>query len=170
MNKLMLPIVMAASVSVSALASADTSCSDVDYIPEIKAQFPEINEACQEVIERDGEMYTRLDGMLKTSSRYNQLRVQLVLADGSMGPSHYVKKNHPLGVFSDGEMVEYGDLQTNSKVSVYLPHDRFEIVSAPAPVEPEPAMLPETAGSLHWLLIAALGALGLAGFTRRLRK
>jgi hypothetical protein len=75
---------------------------------------------------------------------------------------------------SDGEKVAYGDLAPNSPITVYLPHDRFDVMAAPSaevePAEVEPEMLPETATNIHLLGFVSLMLVGFAGIARRFRK
>jgi hypothetical protein len=176
MKKIALSVLLSLGVagSVSAQTASEMTCDDVVYHADILAEFPEINEACQEVVMKDGEAYTRIDGKLKDSNRPNRMRVQLMLKDGTMGPTHYVRKTDPVGAMSDGEKVAYGDLAPNSPVTVYLPHDRFDVMAAPSeevePAEVEPEMLPETATNIHLLGFVSLMLVGFAGIARRFRK
>ena len=171
MKKLALSVLLSLGVagSVSAQSASEMTCDDVVYHADILAEFPEINDACQEVVMKNGEAYTRIDGKLKDSNRPNRMRVQLMLKDGTMGPTHYVRKTDPVGAMSDGEKVAYGDLAPNSPVTVYLPHDRFDVMAAPS-AEVEPEMLPETATNIHLLGFVSLMLVGFAGIARRFRK
>lgn len=176
LKALLAGVALAASASLSAqttevteIVVATTSCDSVTYSQKILDRFPEANQACQEVLEFDDKLYTRVDAKLRESSLSGKFRVQLKLRDGSYGPTRHVKKSASVGAWSNGERVSFGDLRPNQVVSVYLPHDRFDLVWDITVIDVV-TELPETAGSLHWLALIGLGLFGMAGMSRRWRK
>ena len=159
-------IIAAASSASAQITSSSVSCTDVNYNSSITEKFPEINDACVEVVEYNGELFTRIDAKLRDSKMSGRYRTQIKLNDGSYGPTHHVKKSANVGAWVDGKRVNFADLRPNTDISVYLPHDRFELLADPS----DQAMLPETASSMHWMALMGMGLLGFAGVTRRMRK
>ena len=162
--------IIATATSASAqITSSSVSCADVNYNSSITEKFPEINDACVEVVEYNGELFTRVDAKLRDSKISGRYRTQIKLNDGSLGPTHHVKKSANVGAWVDGKRVNFADLRPNTDISVYLPHDRFEVLADPSDQE-MPAELPETASSIHWMALMGMGLLGFAGVARRMRK
>ena len=167
MKTLIAASIIAAATSASAqFTSSSVSCGDVNYNSSITEKFPEINKACVEVVEHNGELFTRVDAKLRDSKISGRYRTQIKLNDGSYGPTHHVKKSAHVGAWVDGKRVNFADLRPNTEISVFLPHDRFEVLADPS----DQVMLPETASSMHWMALMGMGLLGFAGVARRMRK
>ncbi len=152
--------------------NAQTACGDIEYNAEILENYPELSEACQEVIEHDGNMYTKVYARIGRMDRMDRRTVQLVMDDGSLGPRHRVKQRPNFNVTTDdGESIEWEELASNQTISVYIPHDRWAIVHVDeegsgdvteytmVPVSDE---LPSTASNRYLSLYAGIGALAFA--------
>lgn len=155
-----------ACLGFTATASADGhTCADVTFTPAIYERWPHADDACLEIIERDGERYAKFEAEVVSQSPSGTY-VRYTLQDGSKTPSR--KVNPPAGfeAMIEGRPVAIPDLQPRQTVRIYLPKSSFaqpepEPMAAaapppppPPPPEPEPEpVMPTTAGSAGWLAI-----------------
>ena len=184
-------LALAAAAGVNAQSSVDkaftaagTDCLSVNWSPETLAKYPNIASACQEVMQKDGKAYIRLDGEVKKVSK-GASEVVMKMKGGKQD----LVLNPPEGrtVYIGGKKVPVKSLRPGDTLTFYVPEDRFiaavmETPSAPVeeiplapPVVEQVAMtttdysMPTTAS--NWPLIALFGALaiGLAAAMRTRR-
>jgi LPXTG-motif cell wall-anchored protein len=157
----------------SSLASALT-CDDISLSPEITDKYPNAQEACLEVVERNGEQFVKMRVELTRQGEANKLTFRFTNEDGSFGPTHAVNPPPEWRANIAGSNYRARDLGKGQELSIYLPPDRWEAhVAAPNMVvetfslivitaaEPEPMMLPSTASNMP--LFALFGGLALFG-------
>ncbi len=160
--------------------NAQTSCDDVEYKAEILDNYPELADACQGVIERNGKMYTKVQARIGYKDAGDRRSVQLIMDDGSLGPRHRIRQRPNFNVTTyDGETIEWEELAPNQDITVYIPHDRWAMVHideeeggevtefAMVPVSDE---LPSTASNRYVPLFAGLSALVFSGLLWGRRK
>ncbi len=153
--------------------NAQTACGDIEYKAEILENYPEIEDACQGVIERNGKMYTKVYARIGRIDPMDRRSVQLIMDDGSLGPRHRIKQRPNFNVTTyDGDTIEWEELASNQDITVYIPHDRWAMVHvdeedggevtefAMVPVSDE---LPSTATNRYVSLYAGITALLLSG-------
>jgi hypothetical protein len=161
-----------ACLGFSTTASADGhTCSDVTFAPAIYERWPHADDACLEIVERNGQMFARFEAEVVSQSPSGTY-VRYTLQDGSKTPSR--KVDPPAGFLAQigGRDIAIPDLQPRQKMNVYLPERAWaqpEPMAAaapppppPPPPEPEPEpepMMPTTAGNAGWL--AVIGGLFL---------
>jgi LPXTG-motif cell wall-anchored protein len=156
----------------SSLASALT-CDEVVLCAEITSKYAKAQEACLEVVERDGQPFVKMKVEL-TRPGSNRLTFRFVNQDGTFGPTHSMIPDPGWRVNIDGRNHRARDLGTGQELSVYLPPDRWEAHVAASDMvvetfslivitaaEPEPQMLPSTASNMP--LFALFGGLALFG-------
>jgi hypothetical protein len=157
----------------SSLASALT-CDEVVLSPEITSKFANAQDACIEVVERDGQAFVKMNVEL-LSSQGGRLTFRFKNNDGSFGPTHSIRPSSDWRANIAGRSLRARDLTRGQEMSIYVPSDRWEAhVDAPeavvetftlivitAAAEPEPMMLPSTAGNMP--LFALFGGLALFG-------
>jgi hypothetical protein len=154
--------------------AAETNCLDVQFSDELYERFPNINEACLQIIDQEGEQYVKLKGkVLRANSRILSLRWQR--RDGSYISEIYRSKPLPseFRIQIDGNPVRPRQLERGQELNVYvkLGGDMASIIAAPEvelipalvdlvaeviDFDPAPTTLPTTAG-----LLPAIGLLGL---------
>ncbi len=159
----------------SPLASALT-CDEVSLSSEITDKYPNAQDACLEVVERDGEPYVKMKVELTRQGSANNLTFRFKNQDGTFGPTHSVNPAPEWRARIDGRAYLARELGRGQELSIYLPPDRWEAhVSAPdivvetfslivitaAEPEPAPMMLPSTASNMP--LFALFGGLALFG-------
>ena len=156
-----------------------TSCADIVFGQAITSQFPNVQSACLDVIQREGKPYAHFQARV-VGVRGNEMRVEFKRPDGTYGRTVAFDAPASARARIAGRDYRYTDLSRGQEVDVYLPADRWEIVvqedptanfAAPATViaaapirEPTPvvaaASLPTTAS---WLpLLGLLGLVSLA--------
>ena len=157
----------------SPLASALT-CDEVSLSSEITDKYPNAQEACLEVVERNGEQFVKMRVELTRQGETNRLTFRFTNEDGSFGPTHAVNPPPEWRANIAGRSYRARDLGRGQELSIYLPPDRWEAhVAAPNMVvetfslivitaaEREPMMLPSTASNMP--LFALFGGLALFG-------
>jgi hypothetical protein len=172
------------------VAAVDFTCSDITFSPEAFAAYEFVDQACRDIIERDGNTYAKLTAKI-IAQRQGGTHYRFYHADGEMGPSSKAGAHAAFLTGIEGEMVALADYPTGADVNVYVPkafwtlpvveemaevQEMAEETPPPPPPapepepEPEPQMLPTTASALPWL--ALFGALflvlgGALRFSRR---
>lgn len=182
-QKLITSLFMAGSLSLSASAFA-ISCAEMEFTPEMLGDYPDLNKACQEVIDYQGESYAKVDAEVVRAG-VNTIRFKLLRADGTKSETYERTVPNDFRVSIDGEATRIRALQRGQKLSFYLPEDRFtfdapgegdknamQSAAVNTAAATKVAMLPSTASPLP--LFGAFGALlvfvgGLLS-RRRLRK
>lgn len=160
-------------LALSSQASALT-CDEVVLSAEITSQFPTAQEACLDVIERDGRVFVKMRAELTRTPVGNRVTFRFKHADGSNGPTYSTTLAPSWRVRINNSEFRAQDLVRGQELTLYLPSDRWEAhVATPEMVvesfslivitraEPEPMMLPSTASNMP--LIALFGGLALFG-------
>ncbi|HIG42464.1 MAG TPA: LPXTG cell wall anchor domain-containing protein [Gammaproteobacteria bacterium] len=123
-NKILIGTAIALlSVSVNA---ASASCSDMHFTDEMMGRFPDLNEACMEVIEHEGKNFAKIEmEVVRASNR--TLRFKLHHRDGGSSDVYEVRPDSDLRINLSGQSTRIRDLTRGQVLSVYLPDDRFTI-------------------------------------------
>jgi hypothetical protein len=169
-----------ACVGFSVTAQADGhTCADVTFTQAIYDRWPHADDACLEIIERDGQKFAKFTAEVVSQSpsgtyvRYN-------LQDGSKTPSRKVDPPAGFEALIAGKGVAIEDLNPRQEVNIYLPEATFakpemvamaEDTTPPPPPPPPPApepepVMPTTAGNIGWFAIAGSLLLLLGGALR----
>ena len=187
MNKMNLKygLVAIAGLGLSANVSAtELTCSDITFTPDAYASYEFIDQACLEVVDRDGGTFAKTTARIvaQTSSGTH---FRFRHADGELGPSHKSKLPRAFRTMINNKPVAIPDLAVRQDVNIYIGEDfwsRPPVVVAeaappppppppPAPEpEPEPEVLPTTASSLPLLVLFGSLFLLLGGALRFSRK
>lgn len=157
----------------SSLAQA-TDCSEVQWHSDVLAKYPEIAKACQAVVMRDGEERVEIKADFVRAHPNHSITLDVHENDGTK-EAVTVKFNRDVKL---NDQVDLDRLPRGYEMTLYIPHDRFEIVHATSdePVEiieevvvAEVTYLPDTASP--WYLIGALGSwLFAVAMVMRLRR
>ena len=188
MNKVNLKygLIALASLGISANVSAqDLTCSDITFTPEAYAAYEFIDQACLEIVDRDGGTFAKTTARVVAQTG-SGTHVRFRHADGELGPNH--KSNAPADfeTMLGGEAVMFKDLSVRQEINIYVGSaywsgPQAEVAAAPPPPpppppppepepEPEPEVLPATAGPLPWLALFGSLFLILGGALRFSRK
>lgn len=151
---------------------AQTTCSDLVWSSDVTSRYPNVADACHDVVVRDGGQYARLVAEVNRVRNNGDIRLRFKHRDDSWSDIVTVSPEYDFPVFIDGERVLARDLVRGQEIRIYMPSDRWAIaqveeveivVVAVIQDEPEPEAIPETASPLP--LIALLGMIlaGLGG-------
>lgn len=183
MRKLLVCMAALPMLAFSSMASAVT-CDEVELSDDILAQFPTAQDACREVVERDGSQFVKMKVHLTRTPSANRATFRFVHNDGSMGPTYSTDLPATWRANIGGRDYRLRELARGQELSLYLPSDRWaahvsasEVMDDEITVivitmaEPEPqAMLPATAGKMPLFGLFGLLALAGAGFIRMARR
>lgn len=173
MKRVMFYISVLPLMAFATSASAAT-CDEVTFSNELTSQYPDIARSCRDVIERDGEQFVKTKVRLTRAPNGNYVTFKFLHADGTEGPSYSTALDAGWRTMSQGREYRIRDLTRGQELSVYIPFyqwhvhieaddvmDEVVVTTAVIAAEPEPAMLPSTAGNMP--LFALFGALALMG-------
>ena len=161
-----------------AVAQDTPTCDDIEWSSVVTDEYPTIADACNAVMEKDGELYARVTVEL-LRVRGDVLTFRVLNRDGSSGGSYTQNVGRDWRANIGGNQYRARDLSRGQRLNVYLPGDRWAIIhegeDGPAveaevvPVEPAPE-LPTTAS--QWPLLGTIGAglLMLGGFLTLMRR
>ncbi|MAF84160.1 MAG: hypothetical protein CL797_08665 [Chromatiales bacterium] len=131
MNSKYISMLVALFVSSLALSQSvfadEKTCADINWKPNILASFAGIDQACQEVVIRDGKNYAHFEVKLVRAQKSGQVTVQMKLRDGS-----YVKGTFfaPMDfhVLSDSGRTRFhmDELSPGDVLDVFIPESRIE--------------------------------------------
>ncbi len=158
-----------AQVLITQLAVAQSkTCRDVDFKPSALERFPEMREACESVVSRDGEDYIKIRAEVR-STRRNQIRLYFPALRQTITVS---PRDMTASADVGGEQVAFRDLRQGQEIRIYLPLSEIEepvidevvLVVTEAPIETHPAVqetmtaaMPSTASL--WPAVGLLGGL-----------
>ncbi len=193
MNKLNLKygLIALAGIGISANVSAtDLTCSDITFTPEAFAAYEFIDQACLEMVDRNGETFAKMTAKVVAQTG-SGTHVRYTHADGELGPRHKSNAPKDFEAILSGRAVKLKNMLVDQEVNIYLSDAYWapppvEVAAAAAEVveeappppppppapepEPEPVVLPTTAGPLPWLALFGTLFLVLGGALRLSRK
>jgi hypothetical protein len=158
-----------------AAAQTEMSCSDIEWGSVVTDRYPNIANACDAVMEKNGKMFARVEVEIQRV-RGRTVTFKILNNDGTSGGSYSQKVDSNWRASIAGRSYRASDLVRGQKLSVYVPSDRWAIIHLDAdgpdvadavPLTAAP-MLPKTASPLPLfglfgggfiLLAAGLGAL-----------
>jgi hypothetical protein len=133
--------------SAQLLAAESPGCPQVKFSASVLEKFPRAQEACLDVVTKDGQQYAVFKADL-ASVQGNTVRVRVRLPDGSYSDVKSIKTNPKLRVLIDGQPHSINELAPNQELTTYIRVDQPMIALAPAsqadPVEPVPLAAPPT--------------------------
>ena len=183
-------LIAVVALGISANVNAqDVNCDGVTFNANAFDNYEFVDQACQQIVERNGAMYAQLKGQVVAQAKTGT-HIRYYHRDGTWGPSHLVK-DRDLVANLEGKDIRVRDLPVRQEANVYLPAAEAFTVNAapeaapavveeeyvappppPEPVEEEeaPVVLPTTAGPLPWLALFGSLFLMLGGALRFSRK
>jgi hypothetical protein len=144
-------------------AQEDLTCDDITWSAAVTDQYPNIDDACNAVTMKNGEMYARVEVELQRV-RGNNLTFRLLNRDGSSGGVYTQNVGNSWRATIDGRQYRARDLNRGQRLNVYMPPDRWAVIHEDVdgpdiedaiPLAAAP-MLPKTAS--QWPLVGTLGA------------
>jgi hypothetical protein len=140
---------------VPALAGAQqpAACERVEFSADVQARFPNIRQACLDVINKDGESYAVVKATLVRASA-RRMTVRVKRPDGSLSEPIGVNVKSNERVRIGGRMMPIQEVAVGQELTAYihvtdpgiaLASDVEDVEFTPVPAEPEPAPEPAAA-------------------------
>ena len=188
-------LIALAGLGITANANAELTCDDIVFSPEAFAAYELIDQACLEMVDRNGGTFAKLTAKVVAQTP-SGTHLRYRLADGELGPSHLSTAPADFETSMGGKPVEMKSLPVNQWINIYVGKKYW--VDAAAIVEEEmieeaveeavvevmveeaiveevmeeemAEELPTTAGPLPWLALFGSLFLILGGALRFSRK
>ena len=163
------------AVGGAALAQDELTCRDLQFHERIMEALPQANDACREVVMKDGRPFARFNATI-VSNRGGAVRAKFKKAGGGYTDVYTFHPDQSNRLRLGGQNVRWWDVASGQQLDIFLPPDRFEIAVHDDPVEDfantevvittvvittAPQALPGTASILPLLGILGAGLLAL---------
>lgn len=188
-------LIALAGLGLSVNANAEIGCDDIVFSPEAFAAYDLIDQACLEMVERNGQTFAKLTARV-VSQTASGTHLRYRLANGELAPSKLSVAPEAFETMISGKPVKMADLDVGQSINIYVGNKYWvnaaevveeaiveemveeaveeavvETVIEEAIVEEEmEATLPTTAGPLPWLALFGSLFLILGGALRFSRK
>ena len=113
------------AIGLPATAQTDLTCDDITFSNEMTSRFPNIGDACQDVVEVDGERFAKLSVEI-VSTGNNRATYKFKMPDGSYGPTQTSNLDPSWRTNIDGRDYRIRELGRGQELNIYLPSDRWE--------------------------------------------
>jgi hypothetical protein len=170
----------------AAFTAAGESCEQVTWSDEALERYPNIETACQEVMERDGEYFVRFEGEVRRVADRGE-RVTIAFEGGD---TLTLTPPENLSLTIDGRSRTPRDLRPGDELTFYVPEDQLtatffagqpetsepqdvpispttdsaeDVLAQADDTEADQPRLPRTAGFLPFVGAGGLALLGLGG-------
>jgi hypothetical protein len=169
-RKLMVPLAASAVLIFGQAAqSQDLTCADIEWSSVVTNEVPNIADACDEVVEKNGKRFARVEVEIQRV-RGRTLTFKIINNDGSSGGSHSQTVDTGWRAKIAGRTYRPSDLSRGQRLNVYLPSDRWAVIveddDGPDVEDAVPVMaaavLPKTAGILPLFGLFGAGFMALA--------
>ena len=182
-NKVML---LVATMAFTASSFAK-DCSDVEFNSKLQDRFPQIDEACLDILDHEGNQYVKLSGKV-VSANSRSIALRWKRADGSYIDNVFRTKtlDSDFRVNVDGRKMRAGSLRRGQELNTYimLGGDIAALMSdepiaeavanatttSSMAFEEAPAAMPTTASILPMLGLFGVFSIAMGGLVRIYRK
>ncbi len=113
------------AIGMPATAQTDLTCDDITFEYELTSRFPNIGDACQGVVEVDGERFAKMSVEI-VRTRNNGATFKFKMPDGSYGPTQSADLDPSWRAEINGRSYRIRELQRGQELNIYLPSDRWE--------------------------------------------
>jgi len=147
----------------------DMTCSDIEWSSTITSEYPNIGNACDAVVEKNGKMFARVEVEIQRV-RGRTLTFKIINNDGSSGGSYTQTVDTSWRAKIAGRSYRPSELFRGQELNVYIPSDRWAVIheygDGPAMADAVEIMaapvLPKTAGVLPLFGLFGAGFMALA--------
>ena len=120
-------------------SAQEITCDDIEFAADLVAEYPDIGEACLEIIEKGGEQFARLElEVLREGQK--TLLVHYRLRDGGWASPREVTPPEEWRASLSGRDVEVKDVPKGQMLNVYIREGRWEMAMADLEAETIPVM------------------------------
>jgi hypothetical protein len=147
----------------------DTSCSDIEWSSNITSEYPNIANACDAVVEKNGNKFARVEVEIQRV-RGRTLTFKIINNDGTSGGSYTQTVDTGWRAKIAGRSYRPSELFRGQELNVYIPSDRWAVIAmdddGPDMADAVEIMaapeLPKTAGVLPLFGLFGAGFMALA--------
>jgi hypothetical protein len=111
------------------LAAQEIACSDVEYDAEIMASYPEVQEACLDVVEDQGVQYVHLRAKV-LNNWVSSMTIRYEHSDGTWGVLKTVTPPEGFTAIVNGSPTPVEEIQEGTVMNIFVPEGRWEIAMA----------------------------------------
>ena len=108
-----------------AAAQTDLTCADIDFNAEVRANYPDVDKACLDVVEINGERFAKVSAEI-IRTRGNTATFKFKHNDGTFGPVQTTTLAPEWRANIGGREYRIRELTRGQELNVYLPSDRWE--------------------------------------------
>ena len=109
-----------------AVQAGDATCEDIDWNPQILERFKGIEQACREVVVRDGKTYARFEVSLISAEKDGNVLVYMRMRDGSrVEGSFYAPADFRVTSSSGRTTFQVNQLSKGEILDVLIPASRI---------------------------------------------
>ncbi|MCZ6831926.1 MAG: hypothetical protein O7F73_20520 [Gammaproteobacteria bacterium] len=154
-----------------AALAQDLSCSDINWSSAVTDEYPNIADACDAVVQKNGKMFARIEVEIQRV-RGRTLTFKILHNDGSSSGSYTQTVNTGWRAKIGGRSYRPSDLFRGQQLNVYMPSDRWAVIiedeEDDGPDETEAVaimaapVLPQTASALPLFGLLGGGFMALA--------
>lgn len=120
-----------AFIATAAFAQNPEGCAAVHFSDDVLKRFPRAQQACLDVISRDGKDYAVYSARL-VEVRGSTARVRFHLPDGKLGPIQSVTPSSDFRVLIDGKPTRISDVEPDQDLKAYVEVSRPVMALEPA--------------------------------------
>ena len=152
------------------------SCAQIQWAPQIVAEYPRMPRACQEVVTANDVKWVRFGAKLVRITNNVALMEIQNPHGGSLG-TFRIRPTAAARIKVDGEEYSYWQIPKGHVLNYYIQEGKLGVATAPGepqaelaviepppatevaetePAETTPAALPETAGPLPWIALSGI--------------
>lgn len=114
------------------VGAQEVTCDDIGFDTQAVTAYPQIREACLDVVEHEGARYAHLVARVRQAGPPSML-VMFKHRDDTWGPATRITPAADAKAYLGGEMVNAATVPAGSEVSIYLPEGRWEVAMSDAP-------------------------------------
>jgi hypothetical protein len=111
------------------LAAQETTCADIEYDAEILASYPEVQEACLDVIEDQGVRYVHLRAKV-LNNWISSMTIRYEHADGTWGLLKTVTPPEGFTAIVNGSPTPVEEIGEGTVMNIFVPEGRWEVAMA----------------------------------------
>ena len=106
--------------------ASDVTCDDIDWNPQILERFKGIQDACREIVVRDGKSYARFEVTLISAEKDGNVLVNMRMRDGSMVEgAFYAPADFRVNSASGQTTFQVKELSRGDVLDVLIPASRI---------------------------------------------
>jgi LPXTG-motif cell wall-anchored protein len=110
-------------------SAQDLTCDDIEFAADLVADYPDVGDACLEIIEKGGERFARLHAQVWREGN-KTMTVLYELRDGGWSSPRKVTPPEEWRASVSGQQLRVNELEKGQELNVYIREGRWEIAMA----------------------------------------